>query len=247
MRIFGGILVIALAVVVCDAQAQSFAAPRVAARSHHSPPAAELTAGCPSGNCGHGAGGGSSLEQFPGRCCPDASYNSCCAGLWANYCAEKKPCWTPHSRVLPGGTLGMGHGCQALNHPNLTTPCYLGPRSHGHDCTGPACEGEGCAVSPETAAVSSYAPMPSGGTVPLQPPAIDLDSTPTPPDPAELPDVPKSDNLLNPPPQPAVDGQSLNSNRLLFEKAPSARSVGFPFSRKPTASRVESGFPFSNR
>ncbi len=48
------------------------------------------TAGCRA--CGSQSG---AMGQYPGGCCErDAS---CCASLWANYCDEKKPCWTPES------------------------------------------------------------------------------------------------------------------------------------------------------
>jgi hypothetical protein len=80
----------------------------------------------------HGAHHGS-LGQYPGGCCErDAQ---CCASLWANYCQEKKPCWTPESPRRHADVDGFGipmPSLPSLSMPKL--PCgWFGKRCHSVD------------------------------------------------------------------------------------------------------------------
>jgi hypothetical protein len=234
-----GLMAAFVLIAVLELQAQSLPAHRVAARTHDgytTAPQQPIAAaqGCPAGNCGNAYGQGASLDAFPGRCCPDAP-NACCTALWANYCNEKKPCWTPAPRTLPGGHLAHAGGCHALNH-----PCLIG---HGcHKTAAPSCQSEGCAAPADNLTLHTHGSA-SSDLAPLQPPAIDMHSTPFAPDPAALPDIPKSDVPLDGQleSEPSADG-SVQS----LDRRPTAKSVGFPFLRRPTAQRSP-GFPFSNR
>lgn len=113
--------------------------------------AVEETAGCQ--HC-QGANGGS-LDDYPGGCCRGGN-GACCAGLWANYCAEKKPCWTPHARHRYGVPhLGPGClGCGVLNHPCLTGCCKLNLALPGAKC---GCDQDSCTSLDDDVAVNTEA------------------------------------------------------------------------------------------
>jgi hypothetical protein len=87
------------------------------------PQVGHIHGGCQCGGCQqHG-----SLGDYPGGCCRESSEAACCAALWADYCAHKKPCCGAHSPrrdSSPGfaiPTFGLCDALTSLHRP--AAPC----------------------------------------------------------------------------------------------------------------------------
>lgn len=225
------------------------------------------------GNCAGGCGGAAattcsscnggvqstgSLSDYPGGCCKNEDKGNCCASLWADYCRDKKPCWTPNSprrSALAHG--GCGVGCEFLRHPCLTGRCASGGCSSGScapasDCdtaSSAACDGAdlgtsagtpGCDLQPTNSA-PAITPIPDTTSrfAPLNTSPDDYPPADTVDPPKQLaPDVPQPAPLVAP-----ETGSEARRHMLPFGlNSPSPKRT-FPFDSKPTAKR--NSFPFA--
>lgn len=132
-----------------------------------------------------------SLDQVPGRC--GLNGPGCAAGLWANYCNEKKPCWQP----------GMRHFAAAPCRP---TACACGGlfgncshcRSRGSACSTGLCN-SGCSDS------SGFVPSSDDGVTQQPTPAApdaNVSESSEPDAGAEAPATPAERESLQPVPPP---------------------------------------------
>jgi hypothetical protein len=168
---------------------------------HH---AHDAHGGCRSGQCQHG-----SLDDYPGGCCEPQG--GCCAGLWANYCEQKKPCWRPESPRRHSSAQGFAIPTLGLFHCDALTSLKR--------------EAPPCNPCDQDAACDSHAS--AAGVSGSQTRGMETEATSPSDIPAEVPDeAGLADPEIDQPVPPDVEGTS-------------ASKLGFPFSWKlPTRSKT---------